>query len=103
MTETDYDKAKIPMLPNIRGVTHTKREIVVYSIVLVAASLALFPLHVMGLLYVCAAAVLGAIFLLDAWRTLHDRTKHWARELFKFSLVYLALMCIAMVADRVLG
>ena len=103
MTETDYDKAKIPMLPNIRGVAHTKREIVAYSIVLVAASLALFPLHVMGLLYFVAAAILGAIFLLDAWRTLQDRTKHWARELFRFSLVYLALMCIAMVADRVLG
>jgi protoheme IX farnesyltransferase len=100
--ETDYAKAKIPMLPNVSGEARTKREIVYYSIVLVLASLALYPLHVMGALYFGAAAVLGAIFLLEAVRTWRERTGTiYARKLFRFSLVYLALMCAVMVIDRI--
>jgi protoheme IX farnesyltransferase len=103
MTNTDYEKAGIPMLPNVKGIAHTKREIVVYSLVLVAVSLAFFPLHVLGPCYGGAALVLGAIFLWDAWKMTGDPTKRCARALFKFSLLYLALMCVAMVADRILS
>jgi len=71
MTEIDYDKAKIPMLPNVSGVARTKLEILIYSIVLVAASLALwYPFHVMGWIYLAAAAILGVIFLYGAVRVL---------------------------------
>ncbi|MDQ2680621.1 MAG: heme o synthase [Candidatus Eremiobacteraeota bacterium] len=103
MTETDYDKANIPMLPNVSGVRRTKIEILAYSIILVIGSLALYPLHIMGALYFGAAAVLGGIFILDAIRTLNDAGKTWARHLFKYSLVYLALMCIIMVIDRIVA
>jgi protoheme IX farnesyltransferase len=102
MTNTDYDKAGIPMLPNVKGVAHTKREIVIYSLVLVAVSLAFFPLHVLGPCYGGCALILGGIFLWDAWKMTGDPTKRYARALFKFSLVYLALMCVAMVADRII-
>ena len=103
MTELDYDAAKIPMLPNVRGEERTKREIVYYSIILVIASLALYPLHIMGALYFGAAAVLGGIFLLDAYKTWRGRAeKDYARRLFRFSLVYLALMCVVMVIDRII-
>jgi protoheme IX farnesyltransferase len=103
MTELDYAKAKIPMMPNVLGEERTKREIVYYSIVLVVASLALYPLHVMGALYFGAAAVLGGIFLLDAVRTWREKggRKTDARRLFRFSLLYLALMCAVMVIDRI--
>jgi len=103
MANTDYDKAKIPMLPNVRGVARTKKEIFVYSIVLVAMSLALTPLHIMGLWYLVPATILGGVFLWDAWRMLVGPTKPLARVLFKYSLLYLALMCGAMVVDRVIG
>jgi protoheme IX farnesyltransferase len=103
MANTDYHKANVPMLPNVRGARHTKIEIFIYSIVLVAMSLALTPLHVMGLWYFVPAAILGGIFLWDAWRMLAGPTKPLARVLFKYSLLYLALMCVAMVADRVIG
>lgn len=103
MTETDYHKANVPMLPNVSGQARTKREIVYYSIFLVVASLALYPLHVMGALYFAAAAVLGGIFLIDAIRTWRDRGTTWARHLFRYSLVYLALMCVVMVIDRILA
>ncbi len=102
MTNTDYDKAGIPMLPNVRGVPRTKREIVVYSLVLVGVSLAFFPLHVLGPCYGGCALILGAVFLWDAWKVNVDPTKRYARVLFKYSLLYLALMCAAMVLDRVI-
>ncbi len=103
MANTDYHKAKVPMLPNVRGVEHTKKEIFVYTIVLVAMSLALTPLHIMGLWYFIPAAILGSVFIYDAWRMLSGPTKPLARITFKYSLLYLALMCVAMVADRVIG
>ena len=104
MTEMDYGKANIPMLPNVYGRERTKREIVYYSLVLVAASLLLYPFHVMGALYFGAAAVLGGLFLLDAWRTWREQTgTHEARKLFRYSLVYLALMCAVMVIDRIIS
>jgi len=102
--ELEYAKAKIPMLPNVSGQERTKREIVYYSILLVAASLVLYPLHVMGALYFGAAAVLGGIFLVDAIRTWRERESgRFARHLFRYSLLYLALMCAAMVVDRIIA
>jgi len=104
MTETEYGKAKIPMLPNVCGTERTKREIVYYSIVLVAASLALYPLHIMGAFYFAAAAVLGGIFVLDAFRTWREQSGTLqARKLFRYSLLYLALMCAVMVIDRIVS
>jgi protoheme IX farnesyltransferase len=102
MTNIDYDKANIPMLPNVAGVVRTKQEIFVYSLALVGMSLALYPLHVMGPCYFGAAAVLGGIFIYHAAKMFGDPGKRWPRALFQYSLLYLALMCVAMVADRII-
>jgi heme o synthase len=103
VAELDYAKAKIPMFPNVYGEERTKREIIYYSLILVVASLALYPLHVMGALYFGAAAVLGGIFLLDAVRAWRERDgTRYARKLFRFSVAYLALMCAVMVIDRII-
>jgi heme o synthase len=102
MTETEYGKAKVPMFPNVYGKERTKREILYYSVLLVAASLLLYPLHVMGAFYFAAAAVLGGVFVLDALRTWREQTTTLhARQLFRYSLLYLALMCVVMVIDRI--
>ena len=101
MTETDYHKAGIPMLPNVHGVQRTKREMLVYTIVLFAFCIALVPLHVMGPVFLAAALVVGGWFLFDAIRVLRSDSRLLARGMFKFSLVYLALMCLAAVIDRV--
>ena len=104
MAETDYGKANIPMMPNVCGRERTKREIVYYSLLLVAASLALYPLHVMGAFYFAAASVLGGMFVLDAFKTWREQNgTTYARKLFRFSLVYLALMCAVMVIDRIVS
>jgi protoheme IX farnesyltransferase len=103
MTETDYSKAGVPMMPNVAGKERTKREIIYYTLLLIAASVLLYPLHVMGALFTAAAVVLGGIFLYDTLRTWKDPGKLWARRTFKFSLVYLALMCVVMVIDRIIA
>ncbi|HET6894319.1 MAG TPA: heme o synthase [Candidatus Baltobacteraceae bacterium] len=103
MTETDYGKAGIPMLPNVYGDARTKREILVYTLILTLGSVALYwPLHVMGPLYGAAAAILGGIFTYYAIRTLRESTTKPARTTFLYSLLYLALICASMVADRIL-
>ncbi|HKU68901.1 MAG TPA: heme o synthase [Candidatus Baltobacteraceae bacterium] len=102
MTETDYGKAGVPMLPNVFGDERTKRDILIYTIVLLTASVALYwPLHVMGPLYGAAAAVLGGIFTYYAVRTQRDGTTKSARTTFLYSLLYLALVCASMVIDRI--
>jgi len=101
MTETDYDKAGIPMLPNVAGVARTKRDIFAYTLVLIAVCIAAFAAHIMGPIFLGVALVLGARFTYDAYKLLRDDTKRYARRTFKFSLLYLALLSAAMVADRI--
>lgn len=102
-SETDYAKAAIPMLPNVVGERRTKRAIVAYTWTLVAVTLALFfPLHVMGAIYFIGALVLGGTFVAYALRLQADGEMA-ARALFRFSLLYLALMCAFMVIDRILS
>jgi len=101
MTETDYDKAGIPMLPNVHGELRTKREILAYTSLLFAFCIALVPLHVMGPIFLAAALVVGGWFLYQAILVLRSDSPLLARAMFRFSLLYLALMCLAAVVDRV--
>jgi protoheme IX farnesyltransferase len=73
----------------------------VYTIVLFAFCLATWPLHIMGPIFFGAAAIVGGWFLYDAIHVLRTDSKLLARGMFKFSLMYLALMCLAAVIDRV--
>jgi len=101
ITNSDYEKAGVPMFPNVYGVHRTKREILFYSLILVGVSLTLVDVHIMGKIYGIAAVVLGGILIYDAIKLTQDQTRRWARSLFKFSLLYLALICVAMVIDRI--
>jgi protoheme IX farnesyltransferase len=103
IANADYDRAGVPMFANVYGVPRTKREIMLYTLVLVAVSLTLVDLHVMGAIYGVCATVLGAIFVYYAIKLTQGETRRWARSLFKFSLLYLALICAAMVIDRILA
>ena len=101
ITNADYQRAGIPMFPTVYGVERTRREILFYTLVLVGVSLTLVDVHVMGAIYGISATVLGAIFVYDAIKLTQDETRKWARTVFKFSLLYLALICVAMVIDRI--
>ncbi|PDW02602.1 protoheme IX farnesyltransferase [Candidatus Viridilinea mediisalina] len=98
--EQDYTRAGVPMLPVVAGVAETRWQILVYSVLMVALSLLLTPLGTMGWLYFGAAVGFGAIFLYYAWAVWHkgDHASVWG--LYKYSLLYLALIFVAMVVDR---
>lgn len=98
--KADYARAGVPMLPVIRGEPETHRQIVAYSVVLLAASLALAPIGGMGALYLAVAFVLGAGFLGLAVRLWRDPQPARSRALFLYSLPYLALLFVAMGVDQ---
>ena len=100
--KNDYARAGVPMLPVVRGEAETYRQIVLYTLALIASSLALVVSHAMGALYLVAALVLGAAFLWFAIHLMRTRTLKAARTLFWISNNYLALLFAMMVLDRVL-
>lgn len=98
----DYTRARVPMLPVVRGEQVTKKQIVFYTVLLLPISLALALVN-MGLIYLVVAAGLGFGFLYCAWKTAQERESYtWARRTFAFSLIYLALLFGAMSLDSLL-
>ncbi len=100
MKKRDYANASVPMLPVIAGEAETARQIWLYTIAMVALSLTPVPLQAMGWLYLASALALGLIFLRRAWLLRRDLTTAAALRLYKFSLLYLALLFACMVIDR---
>jgi len=97
----EYRAAGIPMLPVVRGDRETRREIFAYSLALAAVTLLLYaPLHVLGSPYLLAALLLGGVFVVLAWRVLTRRGPHAESVLFGYSILYLALLFVSMVVDR---
>ena len=99
----DYEAARIPMLPVVRGVRETTRQIVLYALVLVAVTAVPFVWGTVGVTYLVAALALGAVFLWLALRLRRDTTPRRAALLFHFSLLYLALLFVAMALDPVIA
>ncbi len=108
----DYGNAGVPMLPVVRGARHTRQQILLYTVLLTLVSLAPAALRLTGPIYLVATALLDAGFLVFAWRVLRDRQTpdgtsltddRPARQAFRFSLLYLAVLFVAVCADRLLG
>jgi len=102
LIQKDYEKASIPMMPVVLGERETRKQIFLYSLLLLAVTLILFAMHAMGYIYLVAAVVLGGILLYMSIRLLRDKSKKWARTLFWYSNCYLAMIFAAMVVDRVI-
>jgi protoheme IX farnesyltransferase len=96
-----YAAANVPMLPVVKGDRETARQIVLYSIGLVAVTLLPWAWGTVGLLYLASALALGAVFLWFAERLRRDTTPRRAMVLFHYSLLYLALLFAAMALDLV--
>ncbi|MEX2102027.1 MAG: heme o synthase [Actinomycetota bacterium] len=99
----DYAAAGIPMLPSARGSAETRKQILLYSLVLFATTLLLVPFGSMGPVYVATAVILGGVFV---WRALQlfrgsstTPEPKLAMGLFKYSIVYLALLFAAVAVD----
>jgi heme o synthase len=99
--EKDYARASVPMLPVVAGAAATKREILLYTLLMLTLTIMPTPLGMFGLPYLLMAGGLGALFLRYAIRLAREGTTAAAWGLYKFSLLYLALLFVAMVVDRV--
>jgi protoheme IX farnesyltransferase len=96
----DYDRAGVPMLPVVAGDRATRRQMLVYTLLLVPASLAPVALGISGALYAGIAVVLGALMLRHAVRVVRDDGPATARAMFFFSIVYLFGIFVALMTDR---
>jgi len=104
----DYAAAGVPMLPVVRGIAETTRQIGLYTVLLVAISLVLFAVAHLGAIYLAAAVVLGAVFLWQAyvlWRqgTSAEASTAQAIRLYKYSISYLSLLFLAVAVDALIA
>jgi protoheme IX farnesyltransferase len=102
----DYAAAGVPMLPVVRGIPETTRQIGLYTILMVAISLVLFAVARMGPIYLVAAVVLGALFLRQAWMlwrrgSSEEESTAGAIRLYKYSISYLTLLFAAIAVDAI--
>jgi heme o synthase len=101
LKQKDYGRAGVPMAPLVWGERETKRQMLWYTLILIPLTLLPYTFGVLGPIYLVSAAVLGVLFLIDVGRVM--RATEWnkpAWRLYKFSLLYLALLFVAMVVDR---
>ena len=101
LIKRDYAAAGIPMLPVVRGDRATAKQILLYSVALVAVTAAPFAWGTLGLVYLVAALVLGAGFVWLALELARHVTRRRAAILFHSSLLYLALLFVAAAVDPI--
>ena len=97
----DYAAVSIPMLPLIKGDAETRRQILIYTFWMVGISLALLAVQA-GLIYLLFALGLGALFVYKAFRIWRGNENAHAWGLFKYSIIYLMVLFVAMMADKVI-
>ena len=96
----DYRAAGVPMLPVVAGRAETRRQIVIYSVLLAPLGVAPWWLGFAGPFYGSVAAVLGGVFLLGAVRVWRDDQERHCRQLFGFSILYLFAIFAMLLVDR---
>ena len=95
----DYAMAGVPMLPVVAGVAETNRQILLYTLLMVALTLAFFAVAHMGLVFLAGAILLGGLFLLQAVAMWRDGSDARAVRLYKFSITYLAALFGLIILD----
>jgi heme o synthase len=100
MIKDDYAKVGIPMMPVIVGEAATAKQIWIYTLLLIPTTLSLVPIGAAGAIYGIAALGLGGLFVYKAWQLLQAPTeKPVAKSMFKYSILYMMLLCTAIVVD----
>lgn len=98
----DYRNAGIPMLPVVKGIEETKKQIIYWTLAMIPATIMLFTVQAVGIIYLIGAVILNSIYLWGALRGLtitEDKEKKWTYFMFKYSVVYLALLYLLMMID----
>jgi len=96
----DYRKSGLPMLPITHGAEFTRLQVLLYTLVLFAATLLPFVYRMSGWLYLASAVVLGLVFIAYALRLWRDYSDALARRTFRYSILYLSLLFSALLLDH---
>jgi heme o synthase len=96
----DFKRSGLPMLPVTHGPLHTRLQVFLYTIALVAATLLPYAIRMSGVIYLVLAVLLGAIYLVYSFRIWKSYTDRLARSAFRYSIVYLALLFAALLVDH---
>ncbi|HEX8752907.1 MAG TPA: heme o synthase [Solirubrobacterales bacterium] len=96
LMKNDYAKAEIPMLPVVRGEAETRRQIVLYTVLLYAVTQLPFCAGGLGVTYLVPSMALGAVFIGFSVKLLRSAERRWALRTYLFSLAYLALLFLSM-------
>ena len=102
---SDYAAANVPMMPVVAGIESTRRQILVYAIIMALAAVAPWPLGLTGWIYGAASVILGAVFVtfaiaVAANKATEPKEMGPEKRLFAFSILYLFVLFAALVADR---
>jgi protoheme IX farnesyltransferase len=98
----DYERAGIPMLPVVAGDMSTRRQIMLYTLILVPLGVAPWLLGYAGVIYATTAIAAGGVMLALGWQVLRERrpAERASRNLFAFSILYLFLLFAVLLVER---
>lgn len=98
----DYANASVPMLPVVAGIRETKKQMLIYTVLMIASTLVPVALGISGALYAVIAIGLNIRFWMLNWKVWKAEGDKHSKQLFLYSILYLFLIFLAMVADRLL-
>ena len=99
----DYAKAGVPMLPVVAGARETKKQMLLYTVLLFPLAVAPWPLGIAGWVYGVTSILMGLVFLAAAIAVWFDETDKSAKRMFGFSIFYLFVLFGVMIADSTHG
>lgn len=98
----EYEKAGIPMMPNVAGEASTKRQMLFYTLALVPVTLAPYFIGMVSVYYLIGAGLLNILFVISAWSVYRERRGYdKAKKMFGFSILYLFLIFTFMMIDKI--
>ena len=103
LIKDDYARAGVPMLPVVAGVHETKKAILSYTVLILALTTMLAVTGAVGWIYVASSLTLGVGFIYYAWRLMQRPEIEGAKTLYIYSLLYLALLFVAIMVDSSVG
>jgi protoheme IX farnesyltransferase len=95
----DYKKSGLPMLPVVKGIEFTMKQIFIYAIILVIATLSLFWIQA-GWFYLGVAIIMGVVFIKKTYQAKRDQSVNRFRGLFGYSIIYLFALCLSIIVER---
>jgi heme o synthase len=96
LMKEDYEAARIPMLPVVAGEDETRRQIMLYTVLLYAVTQLPFCAGGLGVAYLVPSMALGALFIGSSYMLLRTKSRAWALRTYLFSMLYLALLFVSM-------